>query len=126
MRGLHYQINKPQGKLIRVVQGRVWDVAVDLRKTSPTFGQWFGVELSAENHRQLWIPAGFAHGFLVLSDTADFLYKTTDYWYKEYDRSILWNDPDLAIEWPMENKNAAILSAKDAASTSFAAAELFD
>ena len=97
LRGLHYQIAHPQGKLVRVTQGEVFDVAVDLRRASPHFGRWVGERLSAENHRQMWIPPGFAHGFLVLSECAEFLYKTTDYWYPEHERSLLWNDPDLAI-----------------------------
>jgi dTDP-4-dehydrorhamnose 3,5-epimerase len=100
LRGLHYQIQQPQGKLVRVVAGEVYDVAVDVRRNSLTFGQWVGVTLSAENKRQLWIPAGFAHGFVVTSDSAEFLYKTTDYWAPEHERSILWNDPAIAIEWP--------------------------
>ena len=125
LRGLHYQINRPQGKLVRVVRGRVWDVAVDLRKASNTFGQWFGVELSEDNHRQFWIPAGFAHGFLVLSDFADFLYKTTEYWHKEHDRSILWNDPDLAISWPITADSEPILSAKDQVAPLFADAPVY-
>lgn len=100
LRGLHYQIQHPQGKLVRVTQGAVFDVAVDLRRNSPTLGQWAGVHLSADNKRQLWIPPGFAHGFLVLSDTAEFLYKTTDYYHPTFERSLLWNDPTLAITWP--------------------------
>ena len=123
LRGLHYQISHPQGKLVHVAQGAVFDVAVDLRKSSPSFGRWVGVELSADNHRQLWIPEGFAHGFLVLSDTAEFLYKTTDYWAPEYERTIIWNDPDLAISWPF--KEQPVLSAKDAQGTAFGEAELF-
>jgi dTDP-4-dehydrorhamnose 3,5-epimerase len=102
LRGLHYQIQHPQGKLVRVVQGEVFDVAVDLRKNSPDFGQWVGVHLSEHNHRQLWIPPGFAHGFVVLSDTAEFLYKTTDYWFAEHERSLVWNDPQVAIDWPID------------------------
>lgn len=112
LRGLHYQVQQPQGKLVRVVSGAVFDVAVDIRKSSPTFGQWVGVELSAENHRQLWVPAGFAHGFLVLSDTADFLYKTTDYYAPEYERCIKWDDPEIGINWPMNETPS--LSDKDA------------
>lgn len=111
LRGLHYQIQQPQGKLVRVVQGSVYDVAVDIRRSSATFGQHVAVELSAENKRILWVPPGFAHGFVVLSDTAEFLYKTTDYWAPEFERSILWNDPSINIQWPIEGKPA--LSAKD-------------
>ena len=112
LRGLHYQIQQPQGKLVRVIRGAVFDVAVDIRQSSPTFGRWVGFELSEDNHRQMWIPQGFAHGFLVLSDVAEFLYKTTDYWASQHERAILWNDPDLAIKWPLQNP--PILSAKDA------------
>jgi dTDP-4-dehydrorhamnose 3,5-epimerase len=101
LRGLHYQIEQPQGKLVRVVRGSVFDVAVDLRKSSPTFGRWVGVELTEENNRQFWIPPGFAHGFVVLSDVADFLYKTTEYYAPQHERSLLWNDSELAITWPM-------------------------
>ena len=111
LRGLHYQIQQPQGKLVRVVQGAVFDVAVDIRKSSPTFGQWVGAELSADNHRQLWVPPGFAHGFVVLSDTAEFLYKTTDYYAPEYERCILWSDIVLGIEWGINGE--PILSDKD-------------
>lgn len=100
LRGLHYQEKHPQGKLVRCTSGEVYDVAVDIRQASPTFGQWVGVVLSQENQRQLWIPEGFAHGFVVISETAEFLYKTTDYWFKEFERSLLWNDEDLAIDWP--------------------------
>jgi len=124
LRGLHYQIQHPQGKLVRVVQGAVLDVAVDIRKSSPTFGQHVTLELSAENKRMLWIPEGFAHGFLVLSDTAEFLYKTTDYWHPEHERSIRWNDPTLAINW--ELKTAPALSGKDAQGKLFNVAEHFD
>ena len=123
LRGLHYQIKQPQGKLIRVVAGEVFDVAVDIRKGSPTFGRWVGQTLSAENKKQLWIPAGFAHGFLVLSDYAEFLYKTTDYWAPEYERCIAWNDPDLAVQWPIEG--TPILSAKDAHGATLTRATLF-
>ncbi len=111
LRGLHYQIQQPQGKLVRVVRGAVFDVAVDIRKSSPTFGKWEGVELTEENHKQRWVPAGFAHGFLVTSDAADFLYKTTDYYAPEHERGIQWNDPDLAIDWPPDI--LPLLSAKD-------------
>lgn len=113
LRGLHYQLNDPQGKLVRVVSGAVFDVAVDLRKSSPHFGQWVGYELSADNHRMLWIPPGFGHGFLVLSDTADFLYKTTAYYAPQWDRGIRWDDPDIGVQWPLEG--APTLSAKDQA-----------
>ena len=111
LRGLHYQIQQPQGKLVRVVRGAVFDVAVDIRKASPTFGQWVGMELSEENHKQLWIPAGFAHGFMVTSDSAEFLYKTTDYYAPEHERCIAWDDPGIGIQWPLTEKPS--LSAKD-------------
>lgn len=111
LRGLHYQVQHPQGKLVRVTLGEVFDVAVDIRNGSPTFGKWVGEILSAENKRQLWIPEGFAHGFLVMSDVAEFHYKTTDYWHPEYERSIIWNDPDLAIEWPIDGE--PVLAKKD-------------
>jgi dTDP-4-dehydrorhamnose 3,5-epimerase len=124
LRGLHYQVNKPQGKLVRVVSGEIIDVAVDIRKSSPTFGKWVAEKLSATNYKQLWIPPGFAHGFFVLSDTADVLYKTDEYWYKEYDRSIRWNDPDLCIDWG--NWEPPILSEKDSTACWFKDAELFD
>lgn len=123
LRGLHYQIQQPQGKLVRVVMGEVFDVAVDIRKSSATFGEWVGYLLSAENKRQLWIPAGFAHGFLVMSEMAEVLYKTTDYYAPQYDRCIIWNDPDLAIAWPLQAN--PILSAKDQAGKSFKTAEVF-
>lgn len=123
LRGLHYQIQQPQGKLVRVVQGDVFDVAVDLRKHSKTFGQWVGIHLSAENKKQFWVPAGFAHGFVVLSETAEFLYKTTDYYAPQFERSIRWNDPKLAISWPISND--PLLSAKDANGTLFDDAEVF-
>src|SRR5690606_17330843 len=100
LRGLHYQISKPQGKLVRVIAGEVFDVAVDIRKNSPTFGHWAGEILSAENKKQLWVPAGFAHGFVTLTESAEFLYKTTDYWYPEHERCIAWNDPEIDIQWP--------------------------
>ncbi len=125
LRGLHYQIRQPQGKLVRVISGEVFDVAVDIRKSSPTFGKWTGEILSAENKRMLWVPEGFAHGFMVLSDYAEFLYKTTDYWAPEYERSIAWNDPDLAIEWPL-NSEPPILSAKDREGKLFREAEVFE
>jgi len=124
LRGLHYQIKHAQGKLVRVVQGEVFDVAVDLRRTSPTFGRWVGQILSAENHKQMWIPPGFAHGFVVLSETAEFLYKTTEYWSPEHERSLLWNDPQIGIEWPIDF--APQLAAKDEAAKRLAAADLFD
>jgi dTDP-4-dehydrorhamnose 3,5-epimerase len=124
LRGLHYQINQPQGKLVRVVNGKVFDVAVDIRRNSPTFGKWVGVELSAENKRMLWLPPGLAHGFVVLSDFADFLYKTTDYYALKFERSILWNDPDIGIEWPIAGQ--PILSSKDAAAKAFRDAEVFE
>ena len=121
LRGLHYQIQQPQGKLVRVVRGAVFDVAVDIRKDSPTHGQWVGEILSAENKKQLWIPAGLAHGFVVLSETAEFLYKTTDYYAPQHERCIAWNDPDLAIDWPIDGQ--PLLSAKDAAGAAFREAE---
>ncbi|MFB2935032.1 dTDP-4-dehydrorhamnose 3,5-epimerase [Aerosakkonemataceae cyanobacterium BLCC-F154] len=123
LRGLHYQIQQPQGKLLRVVLGEIFDVAVDIRKSSPTFGQWVGYLLSAENQRQLWIPAGFAHGFLVVSEVAEVLYKTTEYYAPEHERCILWNDRDLAIAWPL--KSEPILSAKDQAGQPLKMAEVF-
>lgn len=123
LRGMHYQIQHPQGKLVRVVQGEVFDVAVDMRKSSPTFGRWVGQVLSADNHKQMWIPPGFAHGFAVLSESAEFLYKTTDYWYPAHERSLLWNDPDVGIDWPIEG--APLLAAKDGAGKPFAEAETF-
>jgi dTDP-4-dehydrorhamnose 3,5-epimerase len=123
LRGLHYQIQQPQGKLVRVVVGSVFDVAVDLRKNSPTFGQWVGSVLSAENKRQLWVPAGFAHGFCVMSVIAEVLYKTTDYYAPQHERCVIWNDLDLAINWPLTT--APIVSTKDQAGQSFKAAEVF-
>ena len=120
LRGLHYQIQQPQGKLVRVVRGAVFDVAVDIRKSSPTFGRWVGAELSEDNQHQLWVPPGFAHGFLVLSDMADFLYKTTDYYAPQYERSILWNDSDLNIDWPI---GEPILSNKDRQGLKFNSAD---
>jgi dTDP-4-dehydrorhamnose 3,5-epimerase len=124
LRGLHYQIQQAQGKLVRATAGSVFDVAVDIRKSSPTFGQWFGVELSAENKRQVWIPPGFAHGFVVTSDSAEFLYKTTDYWAPEHERAILWNDPAIGIDWPALEA-APLLSGKDQAASLLANAEVF-
>ena len=123
LRGLHYQIEHAQGKLVRVCAGEVFDVAVDIRRSSPTFGRWVGVTLSAQNHRMLWIPPGFAHGFLVLSEAAEFLYKTTDYWYAEHERTLLWNDPTLRIEWPLDG--APIVAAKDAVGRPLASADLY-
>lgn len=123
LRGLHYQIQQPQGKLVRVVSGEVWDVAVDIRRSSPTFGQWVGVTLSAENKRQLWIPEGFAHGFVVVSESAEFLYKTTDYWAPEHERCIAWNDPTLSLPWPVEGQPS--LSGKDALGRTLSEADLF-
>lgn len=123
LRGLHYQIEQPQGKLVRVVRGAVYDVAVDLRRSSPAFGRWEGVELSEENKRLLWIPPGFAHGFLVLSDYADFLYKTTDYYAPEHERCLAWNDPALGIVWPLQGE--PVLSAKDRVGRTLAQAEVY-
>ena len=124
LRGLHYQIQQPQGKLVRVVVGEVFDVAVDIRKSSPHFGRWVGCLLSAENHRQFWIPVGFAHGFLVLSDAAEVLYKTTDYYAPQHERCIIWNDPDLAIDWPVAVETP-VLSKKDGAGQFLKLAEVF-
>lgn len=123
LRGLHYQIQHPQGKLVRVIAGEVFDVAVDLRRSSPTFGTWFGTHLSAENKYQMWVPAGFAHGFCVTSEYAEFLYLTTDYWAPEHERCIAWNDPDLAIAWPLAAEPA--ISAKDRDGRRFKEADLF-
>lgn len=123
LRGLHYQIQQPQGKLVRALSGRIFDVVVDIRKSSPYFGQWIGYELSAENKRQLWVPAGFAHGFVVLSEFAEVAYKTTDYYAPQHERCILWNDPDLAIDWQITTP--PILSAKDQAGVPFKTADLF-
>ena len=125
LRGLHYQIRQPQGKLVRVTSGEVFDVAVDIRRASPTFGRWVGQVLSAENKRQLWIPPGFAHGFVVLSEAAEFLYKTTDYWAPEHERCIRWDDSDLAIAWPAI-AGGPLLSAKDGAGAAFVDAEVFE
>jgi dTDP-4-dehydrorhamnose 3,5-epimerase len=123
LRGLHYQLQQPQGKLVRVVRGSVFDVAVDIRRSSATFGKWVGFELSEENQRQLWVPPGFAHGFVVLSETADFLYKTTDYYAPQHERSILWNDPMLGIDWHFEGQPR--LSSKDAAAPTLDRADIF-
>jgi len=123
LRGLHYQIRQPQGKLLRVVQGAVFDVAVDIRRSSPTFGKWVGFELSAENKRVAWVPEGFALGFLVLSESADFLYKATDYFAPEFERTIAWNDPNLGIAWPLQG--APVLSEKDRRGVAFTGAETY-
>ena len=126
LRGLHYQLNPhAQGKLVRVVQGRAWDVAVDIRKDSETFGQWVGVELSGENHKQFWIPAGFAHGFIALEDNTQFLYKTTDYYSKECERSIVWNDSNISIEWPIKHSMEILLTEKDQLASKFNKAKVF-
>ena len=123
LRGLHYQIQQPQGKLVRVARGRVWDVAVDIRKSSLTFGQWVGAELSEDNQRQLWVPPGFAHGFVVLSESADFLYKTTDYYAPQHERCIAWNDPKIAVQWLYAE--LPVLSIKDEQGEAFVQAEVF-
>jgi len=123
LRGLHYQVRQPQGKLVRVVSGEVFDVVVDLRRGSPTFGRWLGERLSAANRRMLWVPEGFAHGFVVLSDRVEFLYKTTDYYAPEHERTLLWNDPQVGVRWPIEGE--PILKPKDAAGTPLAQAETF-
>lgn len=123
LRGLHYQLERPQGKLVRVVQGKVFDVAIDIRKSSPTFGQWIGEVLSADNKRQMWVPAGFAHGFLTLSDTADFLYKTTDYYARAHERCIAWNDPTIGIRWP--SNSSPDLSVKDCKGLPFTLSDVF-
>ena len=125
LRGLHYQIQQPQGKLVRVTAGEVFDVAVDIRRSSPTFGQWVGEILSADNKRQLWVPPGLAHGFIVLSESAEFLYKTTDYYAPEFERCIVWNDPTLAIDWPALN-GEPLLSGKDAKGQAFLQADMFE
>ena len=126
LRGMHYQIEHAQGKLVRVVRGEVFDVAVDMRRSSSTFGRWSGVRLSSENNRQIWVPPGFAHGFLVLSEAAEFLYKTTDYWYPEHERSVGWNDPAVGIQWPLpEGIQTPLLAAKDAAAPLLAQAQTF-
>ncbi|MBM9519797.1 dTDP-4-dehydrorhamnose 3,5-epimerase [Desulforhopalus vacuolatus] len=124
LRGLHYQIRHAQGKLVRVLVGEVFDVAVDIRRSSPTFGQWVGVKLSAENKKQLWVPAGFAHGFAVLSDEAEFLYRTTDYWAPEYERGIKWNDSTIGVDWPVDF--TPLLSEKDEKGIAFIDAEVYD
>jgi dTDP-4-dehydrorhamnose 3,5-epimerase len=124
LRGLHYQIQQPQAKLVRVVRGSAYDVAVDIRRGSPSFGRWVGVELSEDNHRQLWVPTGFAHGFLVTSDSADFLYKTTDYYAPEHERCIAWDDPELGIKWPLQGMTPS-LSSKDQAGLRLAEAGVF-
>jgi dTDP-4-dehydrorhamnose 3,5-epimerase len=124
LRGLHYQLRRPQGKLLRVVAGAVFDVAVDIRRGSATFGRWAGVELSAENKKMVWVPPGFAHGFLTLSEGTEVLYKCTDYYAPELERAVAWNDPALAIDWPLESDRSAVLSAKDAAAPLLAKAEL--
>ena len=126
LRGLHYQIQNPQGKLVRVTAGEVFDVAVDLRRSSKTFGQWHGVILSAENHRQFWVPPGFAHGFYVMSESADFNYKCTDYYSPDFERSLLWDDAEVGIEWPLVDGEHPQLSQKDAAASSLTNAEVFD
>ena len=125
LRGLHYQMVRPQGKLVRVTQGEVFDVAVDMRKNSPQFGQWVGVHLSAQNHRMLWVPPGFAHGFVVLSESADFLYKCTDFYLPVHERCIRWDDPDIGIAWPLAAGQTPLLSAKDAAGLAFKHAETY-
>ncbi|MBN45468.1 MULTISPECIES: dTDP-4-dehydrorhamnose 3,5-epimerase [unclassified Methylophaga] len=125
LRGLHYQIRQPQGKLVRVTAGEVFDVAVDMRRDSPTFGQWAGTILTADGQEQFWVPEGFAHGFLVLSETADFLYKTTNYYAPEYDRSVLWNDKNIGIEWPISDILQPTLSDKDQKAVEFMQADYF-
>ncbi|PID59396.1 MAG: dTDP-4-dehydrorhamnose 3,5-epimerase [Gammaproteobacteria bacterium] len=126
LRGLHYQIRQPQGKLVRVTDGEVFDVAVDMRRDSPQFGEWVGVVLSAGNHRQLWVPPGFAHGFYVLSASADFQYKCTDYYAPEHERSLLWDDPSVAIDWPLIDDEDPILAAKDAAGLPLGQCEVYE
>lgn len=126
LRGLHYQVRQTQGKLVRATAGAVFDVVVDLRRSSPAFGKWMGLELSAENKRMLWVPPGFAHGFLTLTDTADFQYKCTDYYAPEWERALLWNDPAIGIEWPLETGRQPSLSAKDAAGLTLDRAETFE
>lgn len=126
LRGLHYQIKDPQGKVVRVVRGEVFDVAVDIRRFSPTFGQWAGMILSEDNKRMMWVPPGFAHGFVVLSDEAEFVYKCTSYYAPEHDRTLLWNDPQLGVEWPLESVGELLLSEKDRNGKPFADAEVFE
>ena len=125
LRGLHYQVQRPQGKLVRVVTGTVFDVAVDIRRSSPTFGRWVGATLSAENHHMLWVPPGFAHGFVVLSESADFLYRCTDFYAPQFERAIQWNDPDLQVKWPLPEGTSPVLSPKDSAAPRFRDAEYF-
>lgn len=125
LRGLHYQLQQPQGKLVRVPRGRVFDVAVDMRESSPNFGKWVGVELSEDNHRQLWVPAGFAHGFVVLSESADFLYKTTDYYAPAHERCLQWNDPAVGVQWPLDGIEP-VLSAKDQLGKALAECDTFN
>lgn len=126
LRGLHYQLKQPQGKLVRVISGEVFDVAVDMRSSSPTFGKWVGVTLSSENKRQLWVPAGFAHGFYVTSDSAEFVYKCTDYYAPEHERSVLWSDTTLGIKWPLIDNKPPSLSSKDANGVQFGSADYFE
>lgn len=125
LRGLHYQIQQPQGKLVRAVAGEIYDVAVDIRRSSPTFGQWVGLVLSADNKRQLWVPPGFAHGFLVLSEWAEIFYKASDYYAPQHERTLLWNDPQLGIDWPLEAGSQPVLSPKDAQGLTLTQAELY-
>lgn len=125
LRGLHYQIQQPQGKLVRVIAGEIYDVAVDIRQSSATFGKWVGINLSAKNKLQLWLPPGFAHGFYVLSEWAEVVYKATDYYAPQYERSILWNDPDIGVEWPIQENYPPILSSKDTKATNLKSAEVF-
>lgn len=125
LRGLHYQIQQPQGKLVRVVRGEVFDVAVDMRRSSPTYGRWIGMALSEENRRMLWVPPGFAHGFLTLSDSADVLYRCTDFWVAAHERAVIWNDPDLQVAWPLPEGVEPLVSVKDAAAVRFRDAQTF-
>ena len=125
LRGLHYQIQQPQGKLVRVVRGEVFDVAVDMRRSSPTYGRWIGMALSEENRRMLWVPPGFAHGFLTLSDSADVLYRCTDFWVAAHERAVIWNDPDLQVAWPLPEGITPLVSVKDAAAVRFRDAQAF-